>query len=64
MDRDNRWERVELHIMLWYLEKVKQLSSAVEAIEKSYHDNKSDEFVLPCVINENGATNNIRMEIQ
>ena len=30
-------------------------TSAVECMEKSYADNKSDEFVLPCVIEENGA---------
>ena len=30
----------------------------LEALEASYHDNKSDEFVLPCVVNENGKIKN------
>lgn len=40
-------------------------TSAVECIEKSYADNKSDEFVIPCVIEENGApTGTIKNGIQ
>ena len=55
MDRDNRWERVELAYNALVLGKGETATSAVEAIEKSYHDNKTDEFVLPTVITENGA---------
>ena len=55
MDRDNRWERVELAYNALVLGKGETASSAVEAIENSYHDNKTDEFVLPCVIMKNGA---------
>ncbi|ETJ29072.1 2,3-bisphosphoglycerate-independent phosphoglycerate mutase, partial [human gut metagenome] len=40
---------------LLVLGKGETATSAVEAIEKSYHDNKTDEFVLPTVITENGA---------
>ena len=40
--------------MLWFYEKVKKATSAIEAVEKSYNDNKTDEFVLPTVIMENG----------
>lgn len=54
MDRDNRWERVELAYNAMVLGKGETASSAVECMEVSYHDNKSDEFVLPCVIQENG----------
>ena len=54
MDRDNRWERVQLAYDAMVLGKGETAVSAVEAMEKSYHDNKSDEFVLPCVVNENG----------
>src|SRR5699024_626843 len=52
MDRDNRWERVELAYNAMVLGEGEKASSAVEAIEKSYHDNKTDEFVLPTVIEE------------
>ena len=55
MDRDNRWERVELADNAIVLGKGETANSAVEAIENSYHDNKTDEFVLPTVITENGA---------
>ncbi|GAB6168001.1 2,3-bisphosphoglycerate-independent phosphoglycerate mutase [Clostridium carnis] len=54
MDRDNRWERVELAYNAMVLGKGETASSAVEAIERSYHDNKTDEFVLPTVITEDG----------
>ncbi|WP_252231816.1 2,3-bisphosphoglycerate-independent phosphoglycerate mutase [Clostridium sp. ZBS15] len=55
MDRDNRWERVELAYNALVLGKGETANSAVEAMEKSYHDNKTDEFVLPTVVLENGA---------
>lgn len=50
MDRDNRWERVELVYNAMILGQGEKASSAVEAIDNSYHDNKTDEFVLPTVI--------------
>ena len=58
MDRDNRWERVELAYNAMVLGKGETATSAVEAIEKSYHDNKTDEFVLPVVVDENGMIKN------
>ena len=54
MDRDNRWERVELAYNALVLGEGETANSAVEAMEKSYHDNKTDEFVLPTVVLENG----------
>ncbi|PRR84581.1 2,3-bisphosphoglycerate-independent phosphoglycerate mutase [Clostridium vincentii] len=54
MDRDNRWERVELAYNAIVLGKGETANSAVEAMEKSYHDNKTDEFVLPAVVVKNG----------
>ncbi|MFD3155869.1 2,3-bisphosphoglycerate-independent phosphoglycerate mutase [Haloimpatiens sp. FM7330] len=54
MDRDNRWERVELAYNALVLGNGEKAGSAIEAVEKSYHDNKTDEFVLPTVILENG----------
>lgn len=54
MDRDNRWERVELAYNAMVLGTGETATSAIECMEKSYHDNKSDEFILPCVIEEDG----------
>ncbi|MGL5478925.1 MAG: 2,3-bisphosphoglycerate-independent phosphoglycerate mutase [Clostridium sp.] len=54
MDRDNRWERVELAYNAIVKGEGETANSPLEAIEKSYHDNKTDEFVLPCVIMEDG----------
>ena len=52
MDRDNRWERVQLAYDAMVNGKGETAASAVEAMEKSYNDNKTDEFVLPTVILE------------
>ena len=54
MDRDNRWERVELAYNALVLGKGDTAISAVEAMEKSYKADKTDEFVLPCVLLEDG----------
>lgn len=54
MDRDNRWERVELAYNAMVLGTGETATNAIECMEKSYHDNKSDEFILPCVIEEDG----------
>ncbi|GKU26945.1 2,3-bisphosphoglycerate-independent phosphoglycerate mutase [Clostridium folliculivorans] len=61
MDRDNRWERVQLAYDAIVNAKGETANSAVECMESSYHDNKTDEFVLPCVILEDGhPTGNIK----
>jgi 2,3-bisphosphoglycerate-independent phosphoglycerate mutase len=54
MDRDNRWERVQLAYDAMVLGKGETALSGAEAVEKSYHDNKTDEFVLPTVISKDG----------
>lgn len=56
MDRDNRWERVQLAYNALVLGKGEVAASAIEAVDKSYHDNKTDEFVLPTVITEEGKS--------
>ncbi|MBU5315967.1 2,3-bisphosphoglycerate-independent phosphoglycerate mutase [Clostridium bornimense] len=58
MDRDNRWERVELAYNAMVLGEGETAETAVSAVEKSYHDNKTDEFVLPTVIDKNGTIKN------
>lgn len=50
MDRDNRWERVDLAYQALVDAKGKHFESAKEALEASYQENVFDEFVLPCVI--------------
>lgn len=58
MDRDNRWERVQLAYDAMVLGKGETATSGAEAVEKSYHDNKTDEFVLPTVISADGKIKN------
>jgi len=50
MDRDNRWERVEQAYNAMVLGQGEQAASAGEAIQASYADNVTDEFVLPTVV--------------
>lgn len=53
MDRDNRWERVEkAYAAMTYGEGVK-CSDPVEAVEQSYKQDVTDEFVVPVVCEEN-----------
>ncbi len=55
MDRDNRWDRVELaYKALTKGEGVKG-TDAAEAVQASYDNEKTDEFVLPTVIEKDGA---------
>ena len=54
MDRDKRWERVELAYNAMAQGKGEIASSASEAIQKSYDNGKNDEFVLPTVIVKDG----------
>ncbi|MGL4730858.1 MAG: 2,3-bisphosphoglycerate-independent phosphoglycerate mutase [Clostridium sp.] len=50
MDRDNRWERIELAYDAMVKGEGEKAHSAIEAVDNSYHDNKTDEFVMPTVI--------------
>lgn len=50
MDRDNRWERVELAWQALALGEGEQMPSAAAAIEAAYAANVSDEFIRPAVI--------------
>ena len=54
MDRDNRWDRVELaYRALTEGEGVKG-TEAASAVQASYDNDKTDEFVLPTVIEKDG----------
>lgn len=50
MDRDNRWERIQLAYDAMVKGEGNKATSPIEAVENSYHDNKTDEFVIPTVI--------------
>ena len=56
MDRDNRWERVEKAYRAMVLGEGESDTSAVSAIQKSYNNNVTDEFVVPTVITDENGT--------
>ncbi|EYE89077.1 phosphoglyceromutase [Fervidicella metallireducens AeB] len=61
MDRDKRWERVELAYNAMVKGEGELALSAREAVENSYKENRTDEFVLPTVIiNENRPVSTIK----
>ncbi len=54
MDRDNRWERVKKAYDALVHATGTHFNSAIEAIESSYANNVTDEFIEPSIITENG----------
>jgi len=57
MDRDNRWERVVKAYDAIVKGEGEYCDSAVTAIEKSYNNDVTDEFVVPTVITTDGKPN-------
>ncbi len=55
MDRDNRWDRVALAYNALTKGEGNKAASSADAIKSSYADEKTDEFVLPTIMEENGA---------
>jgi 2,3-bisphosphoglycerate-independent phosphoglycerate mutase len=56
MDRDQRWERTAQAYVAMVDGEGRQATDAVAAIERSYQEEKSDEFVVPVVMHRaNGA---------
>lgn len=53
MDRDNRWERVKLAYDAMVNGKGVFETSPVDAVQNSYKENVTDEFIKPAVITEN-----------
>lgn len=51
MDRDNRWERIEEAYNAIVLAKANNYNSASEAINDSYNNDVTDEFIKPVIIN-------------
>lgn len=54
MDRDNRWERVQLAYDAMVMGRGVPVDSAPEAMERSYGQDVTDEFVKPSVVMEDG----------
>lgn len=55
MDRDKRWERVKLAYDLLTAGKGEKTTDALKAIQQSYDNNVTDEFIRPvCVTNDKG----------
>ena len=55
MDRDNRWDRVELAYKALTKGEGIEAESGVAAVQNSYDDGKNDEFVVPAVVMKDGA---------
>lgn len=55
MDRDKNWDRVKLAYDAMTKSEGNQSDNAAGAIQASYDEGKTDEFVAPTVITENGA---------
>lgn len=53
MDRDKRWERVKLAYDLLVHGVGKPTTNAVDAVEQSYKEGVTDEFIKPVVVTEN-----------
>ncbi len=54
MDRDNRWERVELAYRALVRGEGVNFTDAAEAMQAAYDKEEYDEFIKPVVITENG----------
>jgi len=54
MDRDTRWDRVEKAYKAFVQGEGEDFTDPIKAIESSYNDNISDEFIIPKVIVTNG----------
>jgi len=59
MDRDNRWERVQLAYEAMVLGQGTRVDTVHEAIENAYKENITDEFIMPTIIgNYQGISDN------
>ncbi|MDK4472814.1 2,3-bisphosphoglycerate-independent phosphoglycerate mutase [Fusobacterium necrophorum] len=54
MDRDKNWDRVEMAYRAMVLGEGNHGKTAVEVLESSYAEGKTDEFVLPTLVDERG----------
>ena len=56
MDRDRRWDRTELAYRAIVLGEGTPVTDPLDAIRKAYESGKTDEFMLPVVVTENGKS--------
>lgn len=56
MDRDKRWERVELAYKMMVRGEGKRTHDPIKAIEESYQEHITDEFIKPIVITKEANT--------
>lgn len=54
MDRDNRWDRVELAYKALTLGEGREAADGASAIQASYDEGINDEFVVPAVVTRDG----------
>jgi 2,3-bisphosphoglycerate-independent phosphoglycerate mutase len=54
MDRDRRWDRTDLAYRAIVLGEGTPVTDPLDAIRKAYESGKTDEFMLPVVVTENG----------
>jgi 2,3-bisphosphoglycerate-independent phosphoglycerate mutase len=54
MDRDRRWDRTELAYRAIVLGEGTAVTDPLDAIRQAYESGKTDEFILPVVVAENG----------
>jgi 2,3-bisphosphoglycerate-independent phosphoglycerate mutase len=54
MDRDRRWDRTELAYRAIVLGEGTTVTDPLDAIRKAYESGKTDEFMLPVVVTQNG----------
>jgi len=62
MDRDKRWERVKLAYDAYVHAKGKITDNPLQAIQASYDDNITDEFILPIIVQHNHETTCIQAD--
>ena len=55
MDRDNRWDRVELAYNAMVKGEGAEPACGICAVQNSYDNGKNDEFVVPAVVKKDGA---------
>lgn len=54
MDRDNRWDRIEKAYKTIVHGEGEEFTDPIEAIQSSYDNEITDEFIIPKIITENG----------
>ena len=58
MDRDNRWDRIKIAYDLYTSAKGETTNNITDAIEQSYKNGVTDEFLMPIINNQAKATIN------